>query len=253
MKEAHRVKPGAEPYRADGGPLGALLLHGFSGSPASLRPMGEFLASEGLSVELPRLPGHGTHWEDLTDVTWEHWYAEAERAFGELRARCQDVVVVALSMGGSLGIHLTAQHQDEGIRGLALINPYVVDPRLSGAGVLRLVARSRKGVINDIKKPGQDEVGYERMPVRVLPSLGKLLKLAQRDLPQVRVPVLFFRSPEDHVVKASSMKAVTTKVGTKDVEVVELRNSYHVATLDHDADLIERRVLEFARKHATAP
>ena len=251
VKEAHRIRPGAEPYRAEGGPLGVLLVHGFTGSPASLRPLAEFLARNGLSVELPRLPGHGTHWDDLTDVRWEDWFEAAERAFRDLSSRCRDVVVAALSMGGALGIHLAATHPDE-VRGLALVNPYVVDPRLSAAVVLRLFTRTRKGVINDIKKPGQDEVGYERMPVRVLPSLGKLLKIAQRDLPNVRAPLLYFRSPEDHVVKPSSMKTVLERIGSAEKEVVELPNSYHVATLDHDAELIERRILEFATKHATA-
>ena len=251
MKEAHRIKPGAEPYRAEGGPLGVLLVHGFTGSPASLRPMAEFLASKGLTVELPRLPGHGTHWEDLTDSSWEDWFEATENAFQDLAARSRDVVVVALSMGGSLAIHLAATHPYR-VRGLALINPYVVDPRLAGAVVLRLFTRSRKGVVNDIKKPGQDEVGYERMPVKILPSLAKLLKTAQQDLPNVHAPLLYFRSSEDHVVSPSSVKSVMAKIGSKDKELVELHNSYHVATLDHEADLIEQRVLEFARSHASA-
>src|SRR5436190_24109848 len=95
-----RVKPGGEPFRFDGGPVGALLLHGFSGSPASMRPLGEFLAAHGIAVSGPRLPGHGTSVDDLASTTWEQWLAEAETALGELESRSSAVVCVGLSMGG---------------------------------------------------------------------------------------------------------------------------------------------------------
>ena len=251
MRESHRIRPGAEPYRADGGPLGALLIHGFTGSPASFRPMAEFLGKEGLSVSLPRLPGHGTDWEDLATTEWEDWYAEADAAFQELAGRTRDVVVVALSMGASLAVHMATTRLDE-VRGLVLINPYLVDPRLFISPVLRVFTRTTKGVVNDIKKPGQDEVGYERIPVGAVPSLRKLLRVAQNDLPRVRAPLLLLKSAVDHVVKPAGAKLIMQRIGSDQKELVELQNSYHVATLDHDAELIEQRVLEFARKHASS-
>ena len=52
--------PGAEPWSAAGGPAGALCLHGFTGNPSSMRGLAEAFAAAGFSVELPRLPGHGT-------------------------------------------------------------------------------------------------------------------------------------------------------------------------------------------------
>jgi carboxylesterase len=250
VKESHRIKSGAEPYSADGGPLGILLIHGFTGSPASLRPMAEFLAQEGLSVSLPRLPGHGTDWEDLARTSWEDWYSEADAAFGELAARRRDVVVVALSMGSSLAVHMAATRGDE-VRGLALINPYLVDPRLLSAPLVRLFTRTTKGVVNDMKKPGQDEVGYERVPVAALPSLRRLLRVAQKDLPRVRAPLILFKSTVDHVVKPAGARLIMQRIGSEEKELVELANSFHVATLDHDAELIEQRVLEFARTRAT--
>lgn len=248
-REKHPVRSGAEPYRHDGGPLGILLVHGFTGSPASLRPAAEWFADQGLSVMLPRLPGHGTHWEDLALTSWEDWYGEAERALLELSSRCEDVAVFALSMGGSLAVRLSVAHSDV-VTSLSLVNPYLVDPRLVSAVVARYVIRTTKGVINDIKRPGQDEVGYERVPVRVLPSLAKLLKLAQQDLPRVRAPLLLFHSTVDHVVKEASSRRIMERIGSPHKELVTLRESYHVATLDNDAPMIQERVLEFARTHA---
>ena len=96
------VVPGAEPYSHQGGSAGVLLCHGFTGSPASLRPWAEYLAAEGMTVSLPRLPGHGTTWQEMNRTRWEDWYAEVDRAFGELQATTDDIFVMGLSMLGSV-------------------------------------------------------------------------------------------------------------------------------------------------------
>ena len=100
------VMPGAEPFTHVGGSTGALLCHGFTGSPQSLRPWAEYLAEAGLSVWLPRLPGHGTAWQDMARTRWEDWYAEVDRAFDELRAHADEIFVMGLSMGGCLALRL---------------------------------------------------------------------------------------------------------------------------------------------------
>mgnify|MGYP001557575669 FL=1 len=96
----------AEPYAADGGPIGAVLCHGLTGMPGSMRPWGEALAAEGLTVRVPRLPGHGTRWQDANRVTWQDWYGELEASVDEVRARCSLTVVMGLSMGGTLSLRL---------------------------------------------------------------------------------------------------------------------------------------------------
>ena len=78
------LSPDVEPWSHDGGSVGVLVLHGFTGSPKAVRPWGEMLAGQGWSVRVPRLPGHGTRWQDMNVTTWEDWYAEADRGFAEL-------------------------------------------------------------------------------------------------------------------------------------------------------------------------
>lgn len=246
-----RVTAGAEPFRFDAGPTGALLVHGFTGSPASMRPMGEWLAQHGISTVGPRLAGHGTTWEELETTTWQDWEREAEQALLELVRRCSDVIVVGLSMGGAMSLHLAAKHQ-EALRGVAVINPDVRRPNLALAPAARLFTRTVKGVGNDIKKPGQDEVVYERTPLKAAIQLGKLYKTVQAELPTMRLPLLVFSSDIDHVVKPSNSRYVLEHAGSAQKELVPLRNSYHVATLDYDADLICERVLAFARSLTTA-
>src|ERR1035437_633044 len=89
----HDVMPGCEPFSQHGGPSGVLVLHGFTGNPASMRWIAERAAEAGYSVELPRLPGHGTTVEDMITTTWADWSKTAEESYDELAARCEHVAV----------------------------------------------------------------------------------------------------------------------------------------------------------------
>jgi carboxylesterase len=130
------VHPLAAPFAAPARPeltggrrVGVLLSHGFTGQPASMRPWAEALAAEGYAVELPRLPGHGTTWQELNTRTWEDWYAELGLAFDRLRATTDAVVVGGLSMGGALVLRLAADRADE-VAGVMVVNPAVATKRL---------------------------------------------------------------------------------------------------------------------------
>ena len=75
----------ARPELTGGRRIGVLLSHGFTGQPASIKPWGESLAERGYAVEVPRLPGHGTTWEELNTRTWDDWYANADAALGSAK------------------------------------------------------------------------------------------------------------------------------------------------------------------------
>ncbi|HSA52775.1 MAG TPA: alpha/beta fold hydrolase [Yinghuangia sp.] len=246
------ILPGAEPYHRDGGPIGFLLTHGFTGTPQSLRPWAEHLAAAGLSVSLPLLPGHGTRWQDMQLTTWQDWYAGVERAFDNLRTRCEQVFVGGLSMGGTLALRLAEQRGDE-VAGLVLVNPSVHgdDPRLKALPVLKHLVPSMPGIGSDIRKEGAAELAYARMPLKPLHSLTKLWQLVQADLPQVTQPVLLFRSFRDHVVAPANSETVLARISSTDVTAELLSDSYHVATLDNDADRVFTGSLEFVRRLTT--
>lgn len=239
--------PGATPFLHDGDSgVGVLLSHGFTGSTVSMLPWAQDLAAAGHSVTLPLLPGHGTIWQDLNGTTWQDWYAELSRAFARLTDRCEQVVVAGLSMGGALVTRLAQDHPCR-INGLVLVNPAyrVDDPRLKALPLLQRVLPSLPGIGNDIKKPGQDEGCYDRIPLKALYSQTKLWAEVVTALPQVTMPVLLFRSPEDHIVPASSAELFLSRVGSTDVHEELLLNSYHVATLDNDAPTIFSMTREF--------
>jgi carboxylesterase len=239
----------AVPADGDGRRVGVLLVHGFTGSPASMTPWGRYLSDQGFGVAVPRLPGHGTTWQDMNRTGWADWYGEAERAFEKLRANCDQVVVGGLSMGGGLALRLAADHGRD-VAGVVVVNAAVNRDRKDVLllPVLKGLVPSLPGIINDIKKPGVDEHGYRRTPLRATHSMMAGWKVLREDLPKVTQPLLVFRSRVDHVVDPSSAALIRARVSSRDLTERMLENSYHVATLDHDAPAIFEESAEFVRR-----
>ena len=251
------VHPLAEPFVADGdatsprGRVGILLSHGFTGSPASMKPWAEHLAAQGYAVSVPRLPGHGTTWQDMNKTTWADWYGEVERAFEALANQVDTVVVCGLSMGGGLALRLAADHPDR-VAGLVLVNPAVRTDRkdVKLLPVLKHVIPAMPGIANDIKKPGVQEHGYTKTPLRAADSMFQAYKVLVSDLGNITCPILLFRSTEDHVVDPSSSRVIRSTVSSTDVREEMLEDSYHVATLDNDAQQIFEGSVAFVERVA---
>ncbi|HWC38914.1 MAG TPA: alpha/beta fold hydrolase [Acidimicrobiales bacterium] len=247
------ILPGAEPWSAPGGPDGALVLHGFTGNPQSMRGVAQALAGAGFAVELPLLPGHGTSVEDMVPTRWDDWSKAAEREYAELAARCRRVVVVGLSMGGTLAVWLATHHPE--IAGLVAINPFVEPPAESFLDILRGTleagTETMPGVGSDIALEGVEELAYASSPVAPMISLMEATEAVAADLGRIRCPVLLLSSRQDHVVPSASGDLLEAQVGGP-IERVWLEKSFHVATLDHDRALLEARVVEFAAKVAAA-
>ncbi|MDQ0777822.1 carboxylesterase [Streptomyces aurantiacus] len=247
------VLPGAEPFHHEGGEVGVLLCHGFTGSPQSLRPWAEYLAERGLTVALPLLPGHGTRWEDMQLTGWQDWYAEVDRELRALRERCSQVFVFGLSMGGALALRLAAKHGDE-VSGLVVVNPANKVHGLTAYAlpVVRHFVKTVAGITSDIAKDGGIEIGYDKVPLHAAHSMRNFYRLLDGELPQVTQPMLLLRSPRDHVVPPADSARVLSRVSSVDVTEILLEQSYHVATLDHDADRIFEESFAFVSRLAPA-
>lgn len=255
------IKPTAEPFSAtarpeltDGRKIGVLVSHGFTGSPASMRPWAEHLAEQGYAVELPLLPGHGTRWQDLNKLGWSDWYAALTASFDKLRAENDTVAVCGLSLGGALVLRLAADRPDE-VAGVVVVNPAVNTTRLDvkALPVLRHLVGAFPGIANDIKKPGMDEGGYTKTPLNAAYSMmWHGWKALRPDLAKITSPILFFKSVEDHVVDETSLAIIKKSVSSREFIERNLLESYHVATLDNDAEMIFTESVEFIAR-VTAP
>jgi carboxylesterase len=240
------VVAGCEPFSATGGDDGVLVLHGFTGSPYSMRPLADVLANRGFNVELPLLPGHGTTVEDLVPLRWGDWTTAAAESLDVLAARSRRVAVVGLSMGGGLAVWL-AEHRPE-LVALVVVNPFVTpvadELRDGGRQLLDAGIETIDGVVDDIAKPGGDEHGYAQLPLAAAMSLNDGLADLAAGFASVTCPTLVLTSRVDHVVVTENSARLVAGVSGP-VEQLWLERSFHVATLDFDADVIEAETSRF--------
>jgi carboxylesterase len=226
--------------------VGVLLVHGFTGAPPSMRPWGEFFHSKGYTVRVPLLPGHGTVPTDLNKVKWQQWPEKVQFELDELLKTCDQVFICGLSMGGGTTLHI-AQNNLDTISGLILVNP-MIHVAFMPHPIASLVAKFQKirpAVSGDIKRPGISEYGYDALPMRGVAELLKMLKVTRKNLGKVTIPVQLFHSVEDHTLPVSNTEIIMAGIASSNKSRIELVNSYHVATLDYDQELIFQNSLTF--------
>lgn len=243
------VLPGCEPMSVAGGAGAVLVLHGFTGNPSSMRPLAERLAAAGYTVELPRLPGHGTAIDDLLDKTWDDWSGAALDAYDELASRAERVAVVGLSMGGALTAFVA---QRRAVAGCVFINPLVkpIDASLLAMlddALAQGTAVMETGSESDIKRPGASEMAYGGWPLAALRSLMDGLVGVREGLGSISAPSLILTSREDHTVTTDNSDELADALGGEVVRVW-LEDSYHVATLDFDQERVEAETLAFVAR-----
>ena len=241
--------PGAEPWSHIGtSSHGALVVHGFTGNPGSMRGVAEALAAAGYHVEMPLLPGHGTTVDDMLPTRWSDWAGAAEAAYQALAARTDKVVVVGLSMGGALTLRLGADHPE--VAGLVCINPATQPQAPEVVEMLQGMIDGGTAVMpaigSDIADPDAHESAYDATPLAPLLSLVNdgLAPLAEL-YPSMRQPLLLLNSPQDHVVEPAQGDYLAANYGGP-VERILLERSYHVATQDYDKDIIFAATVAFA-------
>jgi carboxylesterase len=240
------IMPGCEPFSALEGRDGVLVLHGFTGNPQSMRPLAEAIANAGYSVELPRLPGHGTSVEDMMTTGWADWSGAADAAYRELATRCDRVAVVGLSMGGGLTAFVAEEHPD--VTALvfinALVKPPVQEMREGLKGLLDAGMETMESIGSDIKKEGSQEASYNATPLACAASLFDGIEKVWERLDTISAPTLILSSREDHVVTSDNSEDLA-RIVKGSVEHIWLEDSYHVATLDNDASLVEAHTVRF--------
>lgn len=246
---AHDATDLMQPLRLTGsGDVGILAVHGFTGSPAAIRPLAQSLHdATGAPTSVPRLPGHGTNLEDMASSTWLQWSEAVDQAADELRTECEEIVIIGLSMGGALSLHTAAQRTD--IVHIGLINPavYVDSPFAPLAGVLSTFIKRAPGIENAINKPGQDELAYPQVPLRSVGELFRGVREVRSELWRVHAPITYFLSGTDNVVAPRSWNCVRQGVRGP-LNTVPLPMSNHVATLDYDFDKIENTLSAVIRR-----
>ena len=217
--------------------IGIVFVHGFTGSPASMRPWSAYFEERGYTVSVPRLPGHATQWQDLNKVVWQEWPARVQVEVDKLKQSCRKVFVFGLSMGGGTTLNIAENNE---LAGICLVNPmiHIAGNLIKLAPLLALIQPGRASVGDDIKKPGVTEWGYDVLPTKGVVQLNKMLKVTRANLGKVKCPTLLFHSVDDHVLPISNSNIIMSEIDSVSGQRIELTNSFHVATMDFDAPLI---------------
>ncbi len=242
---------GGEPFSfKNDSDIGVLVLQGFTGTTSSVIYLGKCLAKAGFNVEGPRLSGHGTQWQDLNKVKYTDWVKDVEIALDRLKKRSNKIFVSGLSMGGTLSLYLAETHPE--IKGIILINNAILfhDPRIPLLPLLKYFIKSTPGIGSDIKDPSKKEIAYEKTSTTGAYEMAKFVALTRKGLSKVNQPSLIFKSKGDHVVPMDNAEYTMNHISSKEKKLIWLENSYHVATMDYDKDLICEETIKFIKETA---
>jgi carboxylesterase len=195
------------------------------------------------TVSEPLLPGHGTHPDDLNKVRWQDWVQTAESEYENLSKQCDEVWVAGESMGGLLCLLLAAKNPE--VKGLLLYAPALDIPKLRKAYVfqyfLKFVAKSKP---ND----GLLWKGYNVYPLKGAVELLKLQKETRKALSKVTQPTLAFFSEKDATVVLTASDFMKSKLGSKELELVILKESPHVILLANEQQKVIDHTLRYVSK-----
>jgi carboxylesterase len=249
--DVDQLMPGAEPFLYEAGGPGCLLLHGWGGTPQSMRYLAGRLHEAGITCYAPLLPGAGTCAADLAETRGTEWVHAAEDHLLALHAEHPGVFVVGLSMGAILSLYLGATFPEE-VRGIVPINGGVSfhSPDLARLGYRRDLPEVIPSWDETwlLKDTSQVEVAYREMARTTLPDVLGLAKVVEELLPVLTVPTLIIQSCEDRVVPPDNGPYMLERIAAIDKRLVELPDSYHVGTMDFDRDLVAGEVARFVRR-----
>lgn len=263
--DTDRIQPGCEPWRATGegdrARTGVVVTHGFTGNPRATTPLAQVLHGRGFTVDVVRLPGHGSTVRDLGRTRYPDWRDAVEAALDRTLADCDRVVLVGHSMGGTLSLDLASARPSD-VAGVAVINPQVshpIQPLARIAPVLQYVTpavpRDLAGLpSDDIARPDVVEGAYAKVPAKAAQSLINALRGVRERLLDLTQPLLVITSPKDHTVPAANSDVLVELVGSADVRRITCARSYHLPQIDWDREQVETAVADFvADVHDPSP
>lgn len=230
--------------------IGCLLIHGFTSSPKEMAELADFLSAQGFPVHVPRLPGHATSPRDLLHVSHEDWLRTAEQSFTALHSVTQKQIVIGLSMGGLLALHLAANHAFSGVIALApalKLRPWAeIGIRLLSP--FNYIRRKSNGP--DVHDPQGKALldGYNQYPVAAARPLLRLQRLVRAELHKIKMPLLAIHSRQDHTIPIGALDYLFTSVSSPHREKMIVEDSYHVLTVDYDRKKIFARIVDFIKK-----
>lgn len=241
------------PFLLAGGPVAALLIHGFTGSPSEMRLLGDHLNRCGLTISAPLLPGHGTQVEDLNHKRWREWLDHIVRTYAELASRCELVFVGGESLGALLTLQLASRQPN-------LTGAILLSPAIKVTNPLRHLVPLLKYVVPKVSKSEDffiDPTAKERLwaydytPTSAAHEVLKLIRKTKRTLARVTCPVLVMHSTKDPEIHPTSARFVYDRISSEEKQLIHFHNSGHVLALDMEWQAVAENTCQFILEHVS--
>ena len=240
--------PLAQPFDFPEGEHGVLLIHGFTGSPAHMRKIGDALRADGFAVRGILLPGHGTKPEDMARCSWQDWLLCARQAAREMRGKYRFFSVAGLSMGGVLALMLAEEMEVTACVSIAA--PMKTQNPFTGlAPVLAPFHPTTQKRSNPLRAlmDAEYDLGYDSFPTKSVHDLRELTARARQHLNLISCPILAVQSRKDATVAPASPDIILRGVTSEKRAMLWLSDSPHVCTITPEAETLARQMAAFLR------
>lgn len=249
------IIPGSEPFFFPGGRTGCILMHGFTAMPEETRPLGEFLAENGLSVLGLRLAGHASHPLNLRRTHWQDWLEDVETGLALLSATCDRIFLIGQSMGGMIALTAAARYPVAGIVGISTSAGPVQPTGSFGFTVYAFIRPSiyKKSYapslpLGDRREP--EYPAYPWFPTRILGELYKLRLAMDLSLSEVSVPVLVIQSRDDPAIPPGSADYIINRITASQKSITWIEQAGHSILLSENRRQAFEAILSFIEQNS---
>jgi carboxylesterase len=251
-----------------------LLIHGLSGNPLEMQYLARRLRSAGFATSVPQLAGYGYcgRSDPFAVGTWRDWRSQVAEHFETLASAHRSVCVAGLCIGAVLALDLAARRPGR-VAALSLLSTTLAYDGwslpwyrfLAPLGLytpLRYCysyrerhpfgvknALLRKWIEREMSETTTSIAGAARLPMTAVYQAKRLIGHVRRAMPAVTAPALVVHAVEDDVASVRSAQFVADNIGSSQVELVLLRDSYHMVTLDNEKDRVAEDTVRFFRSH----
>jgi carboxylesterase len=253
FKEEHHLIN--KPFEFEGiNKKGVLLIHGWTSTPYEVRRLGKYLNENGYTTLGIQLKGHGTVPKDLEGVKWSEWVEEIEKAYENLKKRCDKVFIIGTSIGSNLGIIFSANHLE--VSGLVLMaTPYTI--KLEGmvfifAKISSFFKKYNKkfypptfGVSTTITRL----IAYKSYPIKSALETFNLIKNSRDKIKNITQPCFILQSSSDHVVSQNSLEKIYSLIQSKIKKKKYIQRAYHTFISDIKNEKVFEDILSFLNEN----
>jgi carboxylesterase len=252
-----------------GGRIGVHLIHGLTGTPTEMISVARQLNRYGFTVSCPVLVGHCGTEEDLLATGWTDWVRSAKQGFLRLCAETEVRFVGGLSAGAVLSLHLARACPDR-VRAMALYSTTLKwdgwsIPRLRF--LLPLVLRLpfigkryhfveafpygiknenlRRRIVARMRSGDTSAAGHTNTPGVIVRELRRLVDDVKKDFPRIHTPALLAHADQDDIAGLRSNALYVQKHLAGPTELLLLRDSYHMITVDQERRKVAEATARF--------